>query len=512
MTTIEIFRGSGYLTTIKPEDNSVQVKKIMGENELRISFKLNLYIDFLVNDFCTVFGERYQLNQPPTVKKVASTLYEYDMVMESEASNLAKVQYLFLGDDNTLKEADFSLMGNAETFLDLLIQNANRVGSGWIKGQVISTIYKNLTFSAENCYNVLGRLSEEFETEFWVDGKTIHVTRRQRDKGYVFQHGRNKGLYDITRQNVDSSNIVTRLYAFGSDKNIPSDYRNYSKRLKMDVDYIEENTQQYGIIESTQIFDDIYPHRTGTVTSVNATDSKKFIDTTLDFDINDQLLAGISAKVVFNTGQLSGYTLEISKFDNSTKEFTLLKNKDERTLEIPNDDIRPAIGDQYVLVDIKMPDSYITAAEQQLKAKAYEVLALNSGPQLSYKLSVDPVFMKKKGYSLSIGDLVWLKDDELNVRRRIRVTSCERNIIDENRYNIEIADAVQVGTIAKLMTTQSNTGRDVNDLGRSVQNNAILNGNVIGTLKFDSIPVTSTTTGFSQIYIEDSTGKLYKKI
>ena len=36
---------------------------------------------------------------------------------------------------------------------------------------------------------------------------------------------------------MDGSNIVTRLYALGSEKNIGAKYRNGSKRLKMDVPY-----------------------------------------------------------------------------------------------------------------------------------------------------------------------------------------------------------------------------------------------------------------------------------
>jgi hypothetical protein len=85
--------------------------------------------------------------------------------------------------------------------------------------------------------------------------------------------------------------------------------------------YIQYNTQVYGVIEQTITFDDIYPHRTGVVTGVDALNPFIFDDTLIDFDVNSYLLPGTSAKVVFNTGQLAGYSFEIKEggFINATK-------------------------------------------------------------------------------------------------------------------------------------------------------------------------------------------------
>jgi hypothetical protein len=124
-------------------------------------------------------------------------------------------------------------MGTADTFMDLLLANAARVGT-WEKGQVIPTGYKNLTFSRENCYSALQRLAEAFGTEFAIEGRKMHLTKRAKDTGYEFKQGQHKGLYDVTRVNIDQTSIVTRLYAYGAQKNLPPDYRNYSqRRLKL---------------------------------------------------------------------------------------------------------------------------------------------------------------------------------------------------------------------------------------------------------------------------------------
>lgn len=521
MKSIDIMRGESLLVTINPDDTSTQQKAIMGDNVVNLRFQENRIIPFMINDWCVTFGERYQLNKLPVIKKLSTYLYEYDLTMQAEGSLLARAQFMFLGNDNSLKESDFSLMGTADDFVNLVIENANRVKSGWIKGQVIPTDHKNLTFSKENCLTALARLAEAFETEYWIEGKTIHLTKRQNDSGRTFKHGKNKGLYEIIRQEIDNSSVITRLYCFGGDKNLPPDYRDYAKRLRMTdgLLYVEKNVNKYGTIEYTEIIDDIYPARTGKVTSVSALNPYLFVDAGIDFNVNDQLLPGIAAKVVFNTGQLAGYEFELSRFDNGTKEFTLLQNKSERVLEVPSLSLRPAIGDEYILVDIKMPDSYITAAEAALKKRALEILDQVSEPQLRYQITFDPVFLRKIGYIPTIGHLVWLVDVELQVQKRIRIVSVTRNIVNEYDVKAEISDKVTQGTLNSIISIQANNGRDITQISAGIQNNSLLNNNVIGdltvkqgTLIFQDLPTTSTDSGFSELRVEDGTGKLYKKI
>ncbi len=211
-------RGEDVLVTIKPDNASTQKKTVMGDNIINIIFEDSRILPFAVNDWCEVFGENYYLLNVPESKKVEKYKYEYNLTMKAEGHLLERAQYMFLGADNSLRESDFALMGTADTFIDLVVANANRVGSGWVKGQVIPTAYKNLSFSKENCYTVLARLAEETETEFWVVGKTIHLTKVQTDTGQKVQHGRNKGLYEITRRAQDNTNVVTRLYAFGAER------------------------------------------------------------------------------------------------------------------------------------------------------------------------------------------------------------------------------------------------------------------------------------------------------
>lgn len=521
MDVLTIYRAGVVVDTIKPDDSSVQYKKVMGENELRLQFSLSYQANFAIGDYTDVFGERYKINQLPIVEKISTFRYEYTMTMQGLFYDLTKVQYFFLGDDNTYKEPDFSLMGNGDTFIDLLITNLARTGQTWIKGQVIPTVYKNITFSATTCYDALAAVAQAFDTEYWFDGNKIHLTKIQKNTGQVFQHGRNKGLYSIIRQLADDASLITRLYVYGSDKNLPADYRNFSKRLLIPAPdtYLEANTAAYGIIESTTILEDIYPHRTGTVSAVDAGNIFHFKDASIDFNVNNQLLPGASAKVTFNTGQLAGYTFEISRFDNATKEFTILLNKNETAYEdgIPNSFIRPGIGDEYVITDIQMPQIYIDAAEAELKAKAEQLLTTYSEPVYNYKITFDPVYLRNKKILPVIGNVIWLKDTDLKVNQAIRIIATTRSLVNENEIEADISDIVSTGVITKLSSSISATSSVLNGVKEQVATDTLISkGTAIGDLKIKqgtlvASDITTPPAGANlrQVYVDINTGKFY---
>ncbi|HEY4207977.1 MAG TPA: hypothetical protein VGM31_14235 [Puia sp.] len=521
MDTLDIYRAGNLFITIKPDDSSTQTKKVMGDNILQLTFKDNRFIPFMLNDYCVVYGEIYSLNTLPTSKKDSGYLFEYTLTLQADGFNLAKAQFLFLGADNTLRESDFSLMGTADDFIDLVIQNANRASAGWVKGTVIDDGYHNMTFSGSNCYDALGNLATEFKTEFWIDGRTIHLTGRSRDTGWTFRQGRNKGLYDITRLQQNNTSVVTRLYAFGSDKNLPAGYRNYTPRLLMTdgIYSLDKNVDKYGVVEATQLFDDIFPTRTGKVTSVDAANFYHFIDASMDFDLNTYLLPGLTAKVTFNTGQLSGYTFELSSYDNATKQFTLLQNKDETAIVVPSADLKPAIGDSYVLVDISLPQSYIDTAEAKLKDTAQTFLDANCEPLVIYQITFDQVYLKKRNIMPAIGDAVWLVDNDYDVDRRIRITSTTRGIINEWDLQVELADNITPGTITLLTQGVADNALGLSAVNSTLQNTAILNRRIIGDLSVSQgtivlldLPTTADLTGFSEIVVQNSTGRVYRKI
>ena len=284
-----------------------------------------------IGDAITVFGRDYKLNRLPKVKKTGMAEFQYDLEFEGIQYDLFRVTYDLTIDTTKNELQDIqgdTLTGDLKRFMDVLVSNANRVFPGkWAVGVCPETIGdKTLTFGeSDNCLSVLQTLCSqdnfnvEFEIEKVDDVYTINLYEKVgQTLPFTFEYGKNKGLYSMTRENVSSANIITRLKVFGSTENITSKYR--ADRLCMygkdkSTSYIEkaEAVAKYGIFEGRKNFD-IKPTFTGKVTATVEGDTLSFIDETFPFDINATdsegqtlyLIAGVSAKVHFNTGNLAG--------------------------------------------------------------------------------------------------------------------------------------------------------------------------------------------------------------
>ncbi len=298
-----IKRGDTKIAVVRPEG---QVStKIMAEETVSMEFELPKRITFLTNDSVEVYGNTYYLGNEPVVNRINNRKYHYTLQFVSVKYELSKVQCFYPNNQNHLTVSEWSAIADASKLIDLVVQNANRVQSGWSVGTVTSTESKQVDFNGDNCLSVLAKIAEAFKLEYWVDNdKSIHFEECKQISGYSFQYGMQKGLKEITRTPLDNSNIVTRLYAFGGEKNLPTNYRNFSKKLRMPVPYLEKNTNKYGIIEHTKTFGDIYPKRVGKVTVVSENNPLLFTDDTLDFDLNEIdakgttiLINKVSAKV-----------------------------------------------------------------------------------------------------------------------------------------------------------------------------------------------------------------------
>ncbi|WP_079206210.1 phage tail protein [Riemerella anatipestifer] len=452
-----ILRNNNVITMVRATGSLTE--KLFGEETLTLDFTLPHFVLFRIGDAVEVYGKTYYISQEPVVNKKSTKEYVYNLVFNGEKYRLAEVQYFFYDENNELNISEFSITATAQKMVELLVANANRTQTGWSVGNIDSTETKTVDFSEYNCLAALTKISEEFGLEFWVDeDKSIHLEERKKVSGYTLEYGKSKGLKGITRNPYTESSLVTRLYARGSSRNIPKNYRNGQKVLRMPVPFLEKNTDKYGIVEHTQPFEDIYPKRVGTVTQVYADNPLKFSDSTLDFDLNEYneygntiIQKGISAKVIFQTGDLAGYTLEVKEygFDSATKTFTLLKNQDEKSFDIPSDTFRPAVGDKYIIVDIMMPQSYVDAAEQELQAAAQDYLDKNSKRRFVYAVEPDPIYLKNINFNLKLGHTIRFKDSDFGLDDDIRVISITRDINNPYDISFEIAEQATITQIVR---------------------------------------------------------------
>lgn len=436
---------------ISPDDTSEQSVSLMREDILTLNFTVPEPIDFAIGDYCHFTGILYQINALPGKTRNADRSITYVLKMEAEMYDLGKTQYLFLDAENNFTDAVFNLRGTAQSFGELIIYNLNRVypTAGWKLGFVEQTGYADESFAGNNCLQVIQTIAKTFDTEYLIEGKTIHIYRRETSSNLILEYGSGKALLSLKEDKVDSSNVITRLYAYGSSKNITASYRGGAQRLRMgDINYIEKNKNLYNIFEFTKIFDgsdgtpEIYPQRTGTVTAVY--DPFNFYDTTMDFNLNTYLISGVSAKITFNTGILNGYTFDVAVggYNHTTKKFTILKNTAETSIDVPSVGYAPVVGDTYVITDIRMPQSYIDNAELRLRAAAQDFLDKNSVPSLVYSGICNAIYFKQKNIKLALGQMALVKDDQLQISKVIRITGYTRNVNDNYLYTVELSERV----------------------------------------------------------------------
>lgn len=472
-------------TSIKSATQNVA---LLGDDTLNIVVVSPFKLDFFIGDTTFVYGNIYKLNRLPKVKKNGMYEFEYELEFEGAQYDMMRVTYDLTIDTTSNQLADVSgdsLTGNLRRFATVMVSNLNRVFKNmWELGECPDTAEdKTLTFSeSENCLSVIQNLCKEFETEFEVlysgySGKyTINFKKIGKTFPYKFEFGKNNGLYQLTRENVSTSNIVTRLKVYGSTENITAKYRaqrlclpNRSKRDS----YIEDAAavKKYGIWEARKYFDDIKPSRTGKVEKIFSDSVLKFVDSTM-FDLNEKdesgntkyLLAETSAKVHFNTGNLAGYEFEVHSYDHATHTFTLKKQTDERGNVFPSEStpaFRFSTKDEYKLIDIALPQSYIDEAESELAKQGRTYYNQNSQPKVQYGLSVTDSFLasmlsnETNGNVIWVGDYIPVKDSDVDVDKSVRVKSFKRDLMKDYSYTLTISD---------MSITSSITNRVVSEL------------------------------------------------
>ncbi|MGJ1196294.1 phage tail protein [Sphingobacterium spiritivorum] len=453
---ITIKRGISIIAVVEPMDTVTQEKEVSGGNFINLSFELPYYREFKRMDYAEILGETYYLTQIPTVSKEGKRDYQYTLSMEGEQCKLGRVEFLQSNLIGQYFKNPFFINDKAETFMTLLLRNIERVfpGEGWKLGYVVDSEIKNISFDNQNCLEALSTLAEAFDTEWLIEGRTIHLYRKQSATGLVMKQGEGEALYSLEKKPQDNSNIVTRLYVYGSDKNLPNPYRRGLTRLTVgDLPYIEKQIEEYGIWEDSMTFDDIFPMNLGTITSVDSGNILRFTDANFPFDINSQLIPEAKAKLSFQTGQLAGYEFEISSYNHTSKTFTINKNTQDKAWEVPNSDIKLAAGDTFFVFDIRMSNAWVTAAEQTLRQKAIEYMDQRNDPSENdtYSVVCNPLYFKRTGKTLRIADSVTIEEPEMGILTQKRIVKLSRNVRQPFIYTCELANRPKKNVMVKLL-------------------------------------------------------------
>ena len=529
MTEITLVKADGSLLPLNSKEPLRQVKSAvmkeerMGEDTLTLVVEATLPIDFTVGDTLQALGKTYYLNTLPGVQRSARRHLTYTVVLESAKYDLAKTILVneFAGGKETVNETEFSYTGEFDQLMDLAVINLNRTqgADSWQWRKVDTGAdpdfdpqyqeCKTLTFSCENVLSALNTICTEWGVEYrieTVDGRrTISVGQIGRQVyEYRFAYGKGRGLYSLTRSNVSESSAPTRLYAYGSSQNLGTAYRERRRRLALPLEhpsplireglYVQDDAlvERFGLIEGAVIFDQVYPSREGTVSSVDPQDELKFTDLEM-FDLNEtdeqgnsKYLLGTSSPVVhFNTGNLGGYEFSIAGYNSTTKTFTLVPFTDENEYRYPSADdaaFRIAPGDRYVLLGIALPETYVAQAEERLAEKALEKYTRLAQGRYAYSLEIDPFFMKEYfpnarfAPAFSAGDYLYIEDADLvdgtdattgqAGTAAVKISSVSIDLYQPYHYTVELSESAAASVITQIVRSEKEIEKivQINDL------------------------------------------------
>jgi hypothetical protein len=442
--------------------------RVMGEETATVTVVSEGALTFGYGDYVDMNGARFYLHTSPK-KTDSGTHIVYTLTLESAKYELIGSQFQSFG------RAKYDITTDLEGWVKLIVDNANRIGSGWsyVINEPVAG-FKTLVVDGDNCLGALNRVYADFGKEFKVVGKQIVVGRVGADLGNVLKVGRYEGLYNVSEEQSGTASPITRLYVYGSDKNLPTNYNNADgstptdrltvKAVNGGKAYIEDAAKiaLYGLIEGSYTNEDIYPHRTGTISSVDAANIQNFIDSSMDFDVNAQLLPGVAAKVTFVSGDLSGYTFDVISYNATAKQVRIAVGNDGSGKELPNATFKPKVGDKYVFTDIAMPQSYITAGETDLLADGQAEYAKVSGWQSEFKITaLDPIYQQDLNFYPYAGDRIGVNSG--GVIKQVRIVEYGVNLTSGVPIydGLQLADKVEPSLAQQEVNSQQSTATDI---------------------------------------------------
>lgn len=472
-------------TTLVPDSSSTHHEEVGGDDYLSVSLDSQECVTLELNDWTVWEGRKFWCVETYTPKQTGRRKWTYSVKLYGAASLIKQALML-----NTEDSPVFSYTATAREHVALVVKNLNRWMGGitdWKVGKVEATGNIVVDYS-EGLYgnDALKKIADEAGTEWWIEGMTVNVCRCERGVEVTLGYG--NGLLSIERDSADNVKFFTRLFPIGSSRNIDAEkYGSSRLLLPSRATYVERNTE-LGIVEHFEqgAFQEIYPRRTGKVSSVRKETKKGddgkpfdiyyFTDGEMNFDPNEYEIGGLVKRVTFQTGQLAGlgndedgeHYFEVN-YNSETREFELITiwPYDDDT-QVPGGVLEPKAEDTYILWNVRMPDEYYPIAEEEYATAVEKYMDEHCLDRSVYKCSTDYVALKKRGVVPCMGQRVRLESDRFFVSgyRESRITVVDQKLERPTEADIEISDVLS-------QTTQSRMADEIENVRSEVKANTV---------------------------------------
>lgn len=457
---LKIYNRSGELKlTVSTSSSSTWNQELMKEYSVSVSFTHPSYVMLDVEDYVLLEGVKFSIKKEYKPRQKDTQTYSYSVKFYAPIHDAEQVKYLHLTDG--AYNPQFSLDGGPREHLQKWAENMNRIYGRevWRIGDVVVADNRTIEYNNVTCWDAATMIAEAFGTEWWTDGFTFNLSRCEH--GEPVELGYMRGLTSLAQsENSDSVKFFTRLVPLGSTKNIdPSRYGFSRLQLPDQSKYVDRNTN-YGLYEHVEedAFAGIFPHYTGSVTAVRSEektgdDGNRFTvyyfkDSGMQFDPNGNEIAGLVKHVSFQTGDLAGRDFE-ANYDSKTGEWEIINTYPDDRTQIPGGSLIPAVGNEYIPWNFRMPVEYETQAELDYKAAVDDYLARYSEDVSKYGGDTDYIYIDRNRIPLLPGQRVRLLSDKYfsasGGTRDTRMTKVVRKLDNLSIATIECTDQVGKG-------------------------------------------------------------------
>lgn len=440
-----------------------------------VQFKLGDYVDLsgvLDESLGGKLAKIYEITdlQKPTYN-TSTGGYDYNLQMNAYYWKWKNKIFKYTP-EHAGNEASWSLTAALDVQLGVFLRNLKALGYTYrgtdfifsiddtVENKAVAMTYDNMNL-LDALFSMAGE--DKWNCDCWITDNVIHFGRNEFGDAVKIERGVEAS--SITRSESQGT-YATRIYAFGSTKNIPTNYRPtdeqavvngvVQKRLMLPTDtpYIDayEGMSQEEAIEDVVVFDDVYPRRVGTLSDVHTRTEEvenedgtketityyRYKDAGLEFK-EDYILEGEELKIQFQSGKLNGMEFGVI-FNPKPKDesrgdqlWEIVRNEDYGR-PLPDDMMYPANGDEYILsgFDIQLvSDQYIPEAEQELKGKAQKYADKVKKDDGTYPTTLRSSWVKEDLISrtFEFGQRINLVDDTYFENGRIsRVLGWEMNL------------------------------------------------------------------------------------
>ena len=498
---------------IKVDDTSYRFRSIMGKNEVNLKFSLPEYVEFKSGCWVEYKGIRYYCLNEPSITRHATHNCEYGIVFEPHAGKLrlwTLRNFAIMAHNDEFK---FSAALTPREAVNLIVETLNDRDpeQGWEVGECIESDHKLFDFNNTKLNVALSMMASEFNTEWEIIHKTIHLRKVEhgRETPLPLSYGKGNGF--VPGVGVISTGKQSQfeiLLVQGGNRNLDrSRYGHYvngnwqpfprwrmpaNARLEHNgvIYQTDENGREVTIadkplttkVDLTLDLTEMYPHRVGRVTHVFTVDAdRRFVDfADRDFvfpdgevyqgipenlDFSQYRIPGETATITFQSGMLAGRAFDILQDANvlngyihSERRFKLVPRTDDG-LEMPKAPFMPAVGDRYAVFGVMLPNAFIndpateTGVEWDIFREACRFFDEQNNIPFKFTGTIDPNWARQdwanRGGILEPGWFVRFSDKDFKPEGYdIRITGMRDYANDEFSAVLELSNDVVVSGLS----------------------------------------------------------------